>query len=232
MKIFDYTTPIPKFIDGKSARVHEIVMMLLTFVIIPIASVLLIVLPCKALGINITETTISMLAWISDKLAEVYIWGLLNLGLFIYLFVLNLESQQYSKWVKIIFYILVSLSSLLLIIGVSVPFNEKFPNYQLLHKVHNVMIVTGFALNVIIWILFAITTYFRNIRQGLIISGLTVFFIITAATALPLVKHPDSIAKLSCVTQVYVFFMINVVLALNYCFAKILCPKKPKEKQD
>ena len=61
MKMFETDKNLPSYLQ-KHGKLHEIVMMLLPFVIVPIASILIITLTCKSVGLRVVQTTVSMLA--------------------------------------------------------------------------------------------------------------------------------------------------------------------------
>lgn len=124
-KLFDYDKPLPKYLR-EHGKLHEILMMMLTFVVVPIVSILIVTLTAGSVGLRVVQTTVSMLAWFNGKLAEVYVWGFINLALYAYLLVLNLDGERYSKPVKIAFYVVFGLSVVILMTGLSIaPFAAK-----------------------------------------------------------------------------------------------------------
>lgn len=226
MKLFDKNMPLPKYL-AKHGKVHEIVMLLLTFVVMPIVSILLVTLTCQSVGLRVVQATVSMLAWYNGKFAEVIVWGALNIALFVYLVVLNLDSQRYSKAVKIMFYVACGLSTTLLIVGLSLKLSN---GYDIMHVLHNAFATTGFCMTVIVLIALVATTWRRNITQAIIMTALTCFFIITGIFAIPQVNSPDSDAFITAAAQMYIFAMEHVILAVNYWLAK-LTPNKRIEGQ-
>ena len=221
--LFDYSKPVPRYLQ-KHGKIHTFVMMLLTFVVMPITSILIITLTSQSVGLRVVQTTVSMLAWFNGKLAEVYVWGILNVALYCYLLVLNLDSQQYSKKAKIIAYVFFGLGVLTLLVGMSIEFTEE---HTLRHTIHNDLAITGFVLIVALLLAIVATTFWRNSKQAFIMTAFMCFFVITGVFSIPQINAPDSRAFITSATQMYVFAMIHVLLALNYCLAKILPARKP-----
>ena len=118
MKLFAPEDSLPKYLE-KHGKAHELAMLLLTFVIVPIASILIVTLACQSVGLRVVQTTVSMLAWFNGKLAEVYIWGLINIALYAYLLVLNLDVEKYAKRAKIAFYSVFGFSVVILLTGLN-----------------------------------------------------------------------------------------------------------------
>ena len=221
MKLFDYSKPIPAYLQ-KHGKVHGAVMMLLSFVIMPIISILIITLTCRGVGLRVVQATVSMLAWFDGKFAEVFAWGILNLALYCYLLKLNLDSQQYSKPAKISLYALFGVSVIVLLLGLSMKLTDE---PSLTHTLHNTFAIIGFVLTVVVLMLFIATTFWRNKTQAAIMTAFMCFFIISGVFSIPQINSPDSGAFITAATQMYVFAMIHVILALNYCIAKLLPPK-------
>ncbi len=218
MKMFEPDKKLPSYLE-KHGKIHEIVMMLLSFIIVPIVSIIIITLTSQSVGLRVVQTTVSMLAWFNGKLAEIYIWGIINIALYAYLLVLNLDFEKYAKPVKIAFYVAFGLSVVILLTGLSIRFTEE---QSLSHTLHNDFAIIGFVLAVVVFIAFVITQFWRNRTQAIIMSAFLCFFVITGVFSIPQVNSPDADAIITAATQMYVFAMIHVLLALNYCLAKIL----------
>lgn len=222
MKIFNREVAIPSYID-KHQKAHEIAMLLLTFVIVPLASILLITLACNTVvDLRPINTSVSTLMWYQKKFAEVGIWGVINLALYIYLLKVNLDAQQYSKPAKIIFYVLFGLSAVLLIGGISVPLPENYLENKLIHTIHNDLVTTGFVLLIFVTVVFIVSTPFRNGKQGMIMIALLVFFIMTLGWAIPSVNQPHAHVFITAATQMYILAMMHIMFTLNYFFAKLM----------
>lgn len=227
IRIFDENKPIPKYLQ-KHEKVHEIVMLLLTFVVMPIVSILIVTLTASSVGLRVVETTVSMLAWFNGKLPEVYVWGTLNLALYVYLLKLNLDAEQYSKAMKVLFFVATGLAITILLVGLSLPFTKE---PSIFHSLHNTFAIVGFAFVAGILVVLCLTTFFRNVKQGLIINALICFFIITGVFSIPQINSPTSDSFITAGAQMYVFAMMHVILALNFFFAKFL-PNKAEEVKD
>ena len=228
MKLFDPEKKLPSYLE-KHGKIHEIVMMLLAFIIVPIVSILIITLTSQSVGLRVVQTTVSMLAWFNGKLAEVYIWGIINIALYAYLLVLNLDAERYAKPVKIAFYVAFGLSVVILLTGLSIRFTEE---KTLEHTLHNSFAIIGFVLAVVVFIVFVITQFWRNRTQAIIMTAFLCFFVITGVFSIPQVNSPDADAIITAASQMYVFAMIHVLFALNYCLAKILPPAPVKAKPE
>lgn len=226
-KLFDYDAPIPKYLR-EHGKLHGILMLLLTFVVVPIASILVISLTCNSVGLRVVQTTVSMLAWFNGKLAEVYVWGMINIALYAYLLVLNMDGEQYSGRAKIAFYVLFGLSVVILLTGLSIRFTEE---HTLAHKLHNSLAIIGFVLAVLVLIAFIITQFWRNLTQAVIMTAFLCFFVITGVFSIPQVNSPDADAIITAASQMYIFAMMHVLFALNYCLSKLL-PAKKKARQN
>ncbi len=218
MKMFDYSKPLPMYLE-KHGKLHGILMMLLTFVLMPITSILIVTLTCKSVGLRVVQTTVSMLVWFNGKFAEVYVWGILNLALYFYLLKLNLDSQQYSKPAKTFFYTMFATSVVVLLTGLSLEFTD---GPSLKHTLHNAFAIIGFSMSVALLLLFVVTTFWRNKTQAAIMAAFMCFFVISGVFSIPQVNAPDSRAFITAATQMYVFAMIHILFALNYCLAKTL----------
>ena len=234
MKIFDTSRPLPKYLQMHS-KIHEIIMFVLTFIVVPIASILVITHACTSVGLRVVQTTASKLAWHNGKFPEVYVWGIMNVALYTYLFIINLDSHQYSKPAKITFYVILGIAAGLLLGGFCVPLPLEYAENIQLHKLHNNLVTAGFSLFVAVQGLMCITTFFRNIKQALIFAGWTCFFIATGVWAIPQVNAPDSHAFITVSIQMYVFAMMEIYFFLNYCFGKLYSynpPFKRKSEQN
>lgn len=221
MKIFDRNKAVPSYIE-KHGKAHEITMLLLTFVVVPLVSILVITLACKSLGITVVQTTASMLMWQKKKVAEVVIWGILNCALYVYLLKLNLDAQQYSKATKIIFYIMYALGLVTMVGGVSIPLPPSYNDNIVLHKTHNALVTFGFVMMVFVCLVFCLSTWLRNAKQGMIMTSMMCFLLMTMIWAIPQVNDPAAHTFVTVATQMYVLVMVHVTLTLNYFFSKLL----------
>lgn len=228
MKLFAANSELPAYLK-KHGKAHEIAMLLLTFVIVPIASILIITLTCQSVGLRVVQTTVSMLAWFNGKLAQVYIWGVINIALYAYLLVLNLDFERYSKPVKIAFYAVFGFSVVILLTGLSIRFTEE---HTLEHSLHNSFAIIGFVLTVLVFIAVVITQFWRNRTQAIIMTAFLCFFIITGVFSIPQVNSPDADAFITAASQMYVFSMMHVLYALNFLLAKILPAEFDKPKPE
>lgn len=221
MKIFDYTVAVPSYIE-KRGKIHEIIMLLLTFVVVPLISILTITLPCLSVDLTVVQTTASQLMWFHGKFAEMAIWGVVNFGLYAYLLKLNLDAQQYSKPAKIIIYTLFALGVVTSVAGVSIPFPRNYSDNPLLHQAHNILVTFGFVMLVFVCLLFSLSTWARNVKQGAMMTSVMTFLLMTMIWAIPQVNDPAAHTFVTVATQMYVLAMLHITYTLNYFFAKLL----------
>lgn len=227
MKLFDFEKDLPKYLQ-KRGKLHEVLMMLLSFIIMPIVSIVIVTLTCRSVGLRVVQTTVSMLAWYKGKFAIVLVWGALNLALYLYLLKLNLDFQKYSAFMKVVFYVLCGLGMAILIVGISIPLTD---NRKLFHDLHNNFAIVGFVALVFVLMLFVLTAYGRNTAQALILSAFLCFFVITGIFSIPQINSPDSTAFVTAATQMYLFAMMHIIFAVDFCLAKYLPPKEKAKRE-
>ncbi len=207
----------PQWLD-KNLRAHQIATLLLTFVIVPIYSILLVVLTLKFLpggGLRTVQTSLSKLGWEHNHLEVPYLWGIVNLALYIYLLVLALNSCGFNKRAKQTLIGLTGASSVIMIVGVSIPFLPGDENY-VPRLFHNILATTGFCLFAIVTIAMCVLLLLRNLKQGIGASALMAFIIITGVYSIPQVNSPDSNAFVTAAAQLYIFMMLEALLALIF----------------
>ena len=218
MKLFDSGAMLPKYYENHK-KVHDLLVPILTLIVSPIISILMF----ATSGANLVSTSISKLGWQNDMLAVVYIWGLLNLALICYVLKLVLDNGQYSKASKILLYSIFGLGCAILLVGLSVPFiNDDVPQHILMRTVHNTFATLGFVMLVILLIALTVMTFFRNKKQALISSCAMAFLIITGIFAVLEVNSPARITFITAAAQLYIFAVLEVLLALQYFLNQFL----------
>ena len=218
MKLFDSDATLPKYYENHK-NVHDILVPILTLIVSPIISILMF-----ATGdANLVSISISKLGWQYDMLAVVYIWGLINLSIICYILKLSLDNGKYSKASKILLYSIFGLGCAILLVGLSVPFiSDDVPQHILMRKVHNTFATLGFVMLVILLIAITAMTFPRNKKQALIGSCAMAFLIITGIFAVLKVNAPQSGTFITAAAQLYIFAMLEVLLALQYFLNQFL----------
>lgn len=213
MKLFDKAN-IPNWLE-KNRKAHDLAAILLTFVIVPIYSILLIVLTCDSVGLRVVETSISKLAWENGYLIVAYFWGIVNLALYIYLTVLALNSCGFNGPAKEAVLTIVGIAAAFIVIGVSIPFLPADINW-VMRFCHNFFATFGFALFAASPVVICIMLCFRDKRQGIFACAFMAFIVITGVYSIPQVNAPSSNAFVTAAAQLYVFMILQVLLAIIY----------------
>lgn len=212
MKLFDSGAALPTYY-AKHKKVHDLLVAILVLIVSPIISILMF----ATNGANLVSTSISKLGWQNDMLAIVYIWGLLNLSLICYVLKLTLDSGSYSKFSKIMLYSVFGLGCAILLVGLSIPFiTDEVPQHMLMRKMHNAFATVGFVMFVLLLIALTVMTLFRNKKQALISLCAMAFLIITGLFAVLEVNSPEKATFITAAAQLYIFAMLEVLLALQY----------------
>ncbi|MBQ8177559.1 MAG: hypothetical protein IJ033_00040 [Clostridia bacterium] len=210
----------------KNRKAKEIILILLSFIIVPIASVLII----NAGEQSALYNSLSRLAWPEGLLWLVYIWGALNFGNFAFATKMTLDQAGYTKKWQWVFWGIIIASVLLMIVGISIPsYLDPDPKLVLMRSVHTALSSVGFFGFFFVLIIMAITTYFRNENQFYLSAGLVCFTLIIGVFFLVKVSDPDSYCHVSAPSQVLLFGLYNLNMTLNYYFMKIFPRDKIKK---
>lgn len=221
MKIFDTTLTQPAYL-AKHKNTHYILAIVFSMCVAPILSAVMI----ASGGNNLVSTSISKLGWQNNMLPVVYLWGLYNIALFVYLLKLTLDAGQYTKRSKIFFYGVTIASCVLLVIGISIPFiSDEIYQHWVMRKIHNVFATTGFVLFVVVLIALTVTAFFRNKMQAIISAGLMVFLIITGVFSILCVNTPEKATFITAASQMYIFSMLHIILTCQF-FMNCLLPNE------
>ena len=94
-----------------------------------------------------------------------------------------------------------------------------------MRKVHNTFATLGFVMLVIVLIALTVMTFFRNKKQALIGSCAMAFLIITGIFAVLKVNAPQSGTFITATAQLYIFAILEVLLALQYFLNQFLSAK-------
>jgi len=221
MKIFDFEAPKPDYVT-KHGKTHCAVGAVLCLIVNPIISILMFATG----GINLVSTSISKIGWQQGLLPLVYVWGLLNIALFVYLLKLALDYGGYSKNFKILLYSLTGISCLFLLVGISIPFiNDDVYRHFVMRKVHNVFATIGFVMFVVVLLTMTAATFGRSKTQGFISCALAGFLIITGVFAVLCVNSPEKATFITAAAQLYIFTMLHVLLLAQVFLNKVSEPK-------
>lgn len=239
MQVFDGNATIPTYLS-QHRKLHNILVPLLTFVVCPIISILLI----ATNGANLVTTSISKLGWqygggvfdgtLNNRLLPlVFAWGVVNLALITYTLKLTLDGGRYSKASKVILYTLLGIGIVLLLVGISVPFiNDELHEHYVMRKVHNAFATVGFCMFAVMLIVLSAMTFFRNKLQAMLSSSAMAFLIITGIFAVIMVNSPEKRTFITASAQMYIFTMFHILLCAQYFLNQFLPNEKLPETCD
>lgn len=197
----------------KNQKTKEIILFACSFVIVPIVSILVICSGKESALYN----SLSRIAWPENLLWLVLLWGAIDFGCFFFATKMTVDSAEYTKKWKNIFYAMTAVSCVLLIVGISIPaYNEPDSYIQMLRSVHTGFATVGMVGFLFVLITMTITLYKRNIRQFYLSLGLLCFLIISGVFALVKVSDPSSYCHVSAPAQIYIFSMYNIAMTINY----------------
>lgn len=212
-KLFDAAN-VPTWLE-KNRKKHNIATILLAFVIVPICSILLVALTCKSVGLRVVETSISKLAWEYGYLSVAFVWGIINLALFMYLTVLAVNSCGFNLPAKKAFISLEGISIALMLTGISIPFLPGDAN-RTPRFFHNFFATLSFVMFAAIVIILCVMLLFRDRRQGIGACAFMAFIVITGIFFIPQVNAQISDAFVTAAAQLYIFMILEILLAMIY----------------
>ena len=197
----------------KNQKVKELVLIIYSFIIVPIVSIIVISSGKESALYN----SLSRIAWPENLLWLVLLWGAIEFGCFYFALNMTLERAQYVKKWQYVFYIMTTISCVLLIVGISIPaYNEPDLYVQMLRSIHTGFATVGIAGFLFVLITITITLFKRNLRQFYISLGMVCFIIISGVFALVEVSDPSRYCHVSAPAQIYIFSMYNIAMTLNY----------------
>ncbi len=197
----------------KNQKKKEYVLILLTTVIVPICSVLIICSGKESALYN----SLSRLAWPENLLWLIYIWGALNMGNFAFSTKMTLDAGGYTKkWSQAIVGMVIA-SCLLMIVGISIPsYLDPNPKLVAMRSAHTAISTMGFFGFLIAIIVITFTTIKRNVRQFAILLGNLCFTLVLGVFFLVKVSDPSSYCHVSAPAQILVFGLYNFGMMLSY----------------
>lgn len=207
----------------KKQKLQETIMLLLTFVVVPIASILI----TLAASDRPVSTSMSRIAWVDKQFFLVLLWGFLNMANYIYSMILVVKIGGYSKGWKKFFIISASVAAAVMTIGLSIPayYSETDLKLQQMRTAHVVISGAGFFYYVAEVCFLALTLFKRNRDQFLLSVGMASFIIIGGIYSLVFVNDPTGYCFCSTITQLFLFGTSNFFLAVQYYLMKVF-PKK------
>ena len=200
-------------IEIKNRKAKEIALILFTFIVVPIVSVLIICSGKQSALYN----SLSRLAWPEGLLWLVYIWGIFNMGNFFFAMKMALDDGGYTKkWHKL-FFALFGVSAFLLTAGVSIPaYVDRGPVYEAMRTAHTAISTVGFFGFYFIEIFLILTTVKRNNKQFLIGMALVGFTLILGVFSLTSIFDPSSYCVVSAPAQMILFMLYNIGVTYLY----------------
>ena len=217
----------------KNRSVHDVITLMLTFVIIPIYSCLITHTGEWTGGNRAAYNSLSALAHVDGQLLWVVIWGLLNSGAFVYLITLNGYDSGLNKYIRT-FFIIVSIIALLLLTSASIfPYNHGTSEIDIRNKnLHNTFAHWGFGMTVVEYCVFSLFLFFRNRKQFQIaFFGLLFVMILSIYVVFEANEKEISPTDISSIAQVIIFLLFNAYLTLIYISNRLFEVKPFKFKK-
>lgn len=228
MKLFDINAKVPNLVL-KNKTLFEIILAVYCSIAMPIISA---VIATRGTDRAIYKS-LSYLAYTEGHMAIVYIWGICFFIGYFFALTLILSFGGYSKFMKIIFYALASISMIVLLVGISVPWlhieGELAPKYDRLRKIHNDVSTTGFIFVFISTFLLFVSTFFRNIKQGIYSTASMGYMFVTAIFSMKQVNIIPGPCKVSSIAQIYICSCILFLMFIQYIMM-VNMPNKALEK--
>lgn len=227
LNIFDLNNELPLSIS-KHQKLYEIMLMIYSCIIMPSLSA---IVATRGEDRAIYKS-LSYLAYTEGHMALIYLWGLCFFVGYFFALTLILYSGGYTKKWKMVFYSLATISTVVLVTGLSVPWlhveGELAPKYDRLRVIHNNLSTLGFILVVVTTILLFLSTLFRNLSQGMISLGVAGYLFITSFVAIKEANIVPGPCPVSAIAQIYIFSTILFVMFLQYVFMKAMPIKTTK----
>lgn len=195
-QIFDYS----KEVKIKNQNTQYIILAILSFVIVPIINVGV----TFAGGERPISTSLSRIAWPQGLFPLALFAGGLNFGLFLYGLYHILESGRYAKWFKKLLYAIAGFGVLIITVGLSIPayYEPDDAHLTALRTAHTSLCAPGFFMPFFVLIFVAVTSYKRNLMQGLTETGILAFMLIICVYAITQANDKDSYCVTSAVSQI------------------------------
>ena len=213
----------------KNQSLQEKIMLVLTFIVVPVASILITLVASD----RPVSTSMSRIAWVDKKFVFVLLWGLLNMGNYIYSMVLTVKKGGYSKGWKKFFIVSASVAAAIMTIGLSIPayYSETDVKLQQMRTAHVIISGAGFFYYVAEVFFVALTLLWRNKNQFFLSIGMACFIAIGGIFSLIYVNDPTGYCFCSTATQLFLFGASNFFLAVQYFLMRYF-PMESNEKTE
>ncbi len=199
-------------------NVHDVISLILTLVIIPIYSCITTHTAEWAGGTRAVFNSLSSLAYVEGQLIWVIIWGILNVGTFVYLIILNTFDSGLNKYIKWLLIVCAFIGLALLSTSASIPYTYGTTEKDLLNnKYHNFFAHWGFGVIVVVFCLYALILAFRSLKQFKF-TGLVFVFVMTIVLYILFEANEKDISRsdISAISQVVTFLTFNAYLTFCY----------------
>ncbi len=173
--------------------------------------------------------SLSFIAYRENHMALVLVYGFMFVAGFIWTMKLCLDQGQYSNNMQYLFLGLSLICALILTIGISVPWidvegaeRDKFARLQ---DIHNIVSTIGFVMFFIVELVFFVTTFSRNPKQGLISVGMLAYVLITSIFLLKesnLKNYASTPCHTTSIAQIHVFCSIGFTMTIQYFLMKYI----------
>ncbi len=215
MQIF--TSNDDNFIS-RHRKIHDNISLVLTLLILPLFSWLIVTLGEKHGGNRAVFNSLSSLAYVDGQLGWVLAWGMLTVGAYVYLFILNVYDSGLSKYFRLFFIICSIIAFSLLTTSSLIPYSpDATGKAGVLNKFHNGFAHWGFGFIVVNLALYVIILLFRSLKQ---FKFTTLFYAFTLIVSLFMVFEANekeySPCDISSIAQVMVFLTFNAYLTICY----------------
>lgn len=209
-------------------KVHDILVGILAFICAPVLNIGVISSGKDSALYN----SLSRIAWPEGLLWLVYIWGLVNTAIFLYISILINKSAGYTKKWRKAFIAIPLVSLFLMTVGISIPsYGDRGDYYNMLRTIHTSISSVGFFGFFIAIIVMLSTLWTKYKKQALILSLLATFTVIMGVFSLTSIYDPASYCTISAPAQIIIFNMYHVDVAVTY-YTLSLQDKKDEESNE
>lgn len=221
LRMFDHNAKIPAFIS-KHQKLFDMLLTICCCIVMPVVSA---VIATRGEERAIYKS-LSYLAYTEGHMAIVYIWGLCFFAVFFFALTLILNTGCYSKAWKAVFLVFASISAVIMLAGISVPWlhvdGENAPKYDMLRKVHNIVSSLGFVLVFLTTAFLFLSTFARNTKQGVFSLGAVIYLLITAIVSMKEANIVPGPCGVSSIAQIYICCSILFLMLLQYVFMRVM----------
>lgn len=208
-------------------KVHDILVGILTFILAPVVNIAVINSGKESALYN----SLSRLAWPEGLLWLIYIWGLINTSIFLYVTILINKSAGYNKKWRKAFIAIPLVSLFLMTVGISIPsYGDRGDYYNMLRTIHTSISCVGFFGFFVAILIIMGTLWTKYKKQALILSLLATFTLIIGVFSLTCIYDPASYCTISAPAQIIIFCMYHVDVGVTY-YTLSLKDKKDEDEE-